>query len=82
MNPLEQYPGVRKYLYTFQWVVNGILTIAGAYFLIQGDGADELPSWYLVAAGVAPVLWTYLGITAQQNTPTPVEPTPGEHTAV
>jgi len=67
MNPLDQHPEIRRYLYIVQWVVNGILTVAGAYFLIDGTAIEDLPKWYVIAVGVAPVLWTYLGITAQTN---------------
>lgn len=67
MNPLDQYPEVRKYLYMLQWVANGVLAVAGAVFLFNGTDMDDLPQWYVIACGVAPVLWTYLGITAQTN---------------
>lgn len=73
MNPLDQYPEARKYLYMFQWVVSGILTLAGAYFLFSGEDMDDLPQWYVIAVGVAPILWTYLGITAQTNVQTKPE---------
>jgi len=67
MNPLNDYPQARKVLYIIQWVVNGVITIAGAYYLL----ADQTPDkWYLIAAGLGPVLWTYLGLTAQQNVDT------------
>jgi hypothetical protein len=78
MNPLDEYPQARKYLYMFQWLVNGVLTIAGAYFLIEGTPVEDLPKWYYLTLGIAPVLWTVLGITAQTNVapkePEPVEP--------
>ena len=70
MNPLDQYPGVRRALYTFQWIVNGVLTIAGAVFVAKGTSTEHLPDWYILALAIAPVLWTYLGLTAQKNTPT------------
>lgn len=64
MNPLNDLPEVRKYLYMIQWVVNGVIVLAGAYYtLTDADPAK----WYLIVAGLGPVLWTYLGITAQQN---------------
>lgn len=62
-------PNARKALYTVQWAVNGILTVAGAFFAATGQ-ADTLPSWYVVALAVGPVLWTYLGVTAASNTDT------------
>ena len=72
MNPLEQYPGVRKALYTLQWIANGVLSIAGVVFTAQGTNLDALPKWYILALAIAPVLWTYLGLTASAN----VEPDP------
>lgn len=71
MNPLDQYPAVRKAFYFVQWVVNGVLAVAGAVFLVQGTSLEDLPQWYVLAGAIGPVLWTYLGITAQTN----VEPT-------
>lgn len=69
MNPLDNYPSIRAGLYLFQWVVNGFLTIAGVVFVSLGTALDALPTWYVLALAVAPALWTYLGITAQGNTP-------------
>jgi hypothetical protein len=69
VNPLDQYPELRKYLYMLQWIVNGVVTIAGAYFLLAGTAMEDLPTWYVLTVGIAPVLWTYLGITAQTNVP-------------
>ena len=77
MNPLDAYPELRKYLYMFQWVVNAVVTVAGAVFLIQGTSMDDLPEWYVLTVGVAPVLWTVLGITAQTNV-TPALPAPAD----
>lgn len=68
MNPLDQYPQIRAALYLVQWVVNGVLTIAGVVFATTGTPLDLLPEWYVLALAIAPVLWTYLGITAQKNT--------------
>jgi hypothetical protein len=69
MNPLDKYPSVRSALYMVQWVANGILTIAGVVFVTLGRDLDKLPEWYVLALAIAPVLWTYLGMTAQANTP-------------
>lgn len=69
MNPLDQYPQIRQALYLVQWVVNGVLTIAGVVFVTLGTDLDNLPAWYVLTLAVAPALWTYLGITAQSNTP-------------
>lgn len=69
MNPLDQYPAARSALYLVQWVVNGVLTIAGVVFVTLGTNIDRLPEWYVLALAIAPVLWTYLGLTAQRNIP-------------
>lgn len=69
MNPLDQYPAVRSALYMLQWVANGVLVIAGVVFTSLGTSLDELPRWYVLSLAIAPVLWTYLGLTAQSNTP-------------
>lgn len=74
MNPLNDKPQVRKALYTLQWVANGVLVLAGAYFAATGSSLDALPQWYVVSLALAPVLWTYLGLTAQQNVDTPEPP--------
>ena len=69
MNPLSDLPGVRNVLYIIQWVINGILVIAGVVFTATGTAIESLPQWYVLALAIGPVLWTYLGLTAQQNTP-------------
>lgn len=69
MNPLDSYPAIRSALYLVQWVVNGVLTIAGVVFVTQGTPIDRLPEWYVLALAIAPALWTYLGLTAQRNVP-------------
>lgn len=69
MNPLDQYPAVRSALYLVQWVVNGVLSIAGVVFAAQGTNLDKLPEWYVLTLAVTPALWTYLGLTAQKNVP-------------
>ena len=71
MNPLEQYPSVRRALYTVQWILNGLATVLGAYFAATGTATDALPQWYVIGLAVLPVLWTYLGLTAAANTPAP-----------
>ena len=64
---LSDYPQVRKALYMVQWLANGVLIVAGAVFLTQQTPLDELPQWYVLATAIGPVLWGYLGITAQTN---------------
>lgn len=70
MNPLDQYPQIRAALYLVQWVANGVLSITGVVFATLGTSLDALPKWYVLTLAIAPVLWTYLGLTAQKNTPT------------
>lgn len=67
MNPLSKYPRAREVLYLIQWLANGVLSVAGAYFVAAGVDIADLPRWYVITLAVAPVLWTYLGITAQSN---------------
>lgn len=67
MNPLNNYPEARKFLYLIQWVVNGVIVVAGAFYVLQDQSPDQ---WYVLVAGLGPVLWTYLGLTAQQNVDT------------
>jgi hypothetical protein len=69
MNPLDAYPQIRKVLYTVQWMVTGVLSIAGVVFVTQGTAVENLPEWYVLALAISPVLWAYLGITAASNTP-------------
>lgn len=67
MNPLDEYPAVRKALYKIQWTLNGIATVLGAYFVAAQIAPEDLPRWYVIGLAVLPVLWTYLGVTADRN---------------
>jgi len=69
MNPLDRYPAIRAALYLVQWIANGVLSVAGVVFLTIGTAAEDLPLWYILSVAIGPVLWTYLGVTAQANTP-------------
>lgn len=62
--PLDQYPEVRKTLYVIQWITTGLTGALGIYFTAQGD---DVPQWYTIAVAVLAFLWTYTGVTAQQN---------------
>lgn len=64
---LNDYPSFRKALYFVQWLYNGVLAVMGAVLLVQQTALEDAPRWYLYLAAVGPVLWTYLGITAQTN---------------
>lgn len=75
MNPLAEYPEVRKYLYLAQWVINLAMGVLGIVLSMNGDGITDLPEWYLVTSLVLAFVWSYTGITAQTNvgaTPTQV----------
>ena len=67
MNPLNDYPSIRKILYTIQFVISGALLLTAVGF---GAAQAELPGWYAITAAVTSALWTYLGITAASNTQT------------
>ncbi len=67
MNPLDQYPGVRKALYTVQWIVNGVMGVLGIVYL--NDSNDGVPQLYTLAGLILAFVWTYTGLTAQKNTP-------------
>jgi hypothetical protein len=70
MNPLDQYPGVRKALYLVQWITSGVMGVLGIVLAANNGGVDNLPGWYSTAGLVLAFVWTYTGITAQTNTPT------------
>lgn len=74
MNPLDRFPRIREGLYLIQWVVTGAQTVLSAYFTFAlGQSVDSWPEWFLASLAVAPVLWTYLGITAKGNVSTTQE---------
>jgi hypothetical protein len=64
MNPLDQYPSVRKALYLIQWLANGVVGVLGIVFTTQGQS----PAWYVLTVACLAFVWTYTGITAQSNT--------------
>lgn len=67
MTPLEQYPQIRKHLYLVQWVVNLVLGVLGVVLTALGDS----PLWYVIATAAFNFVWTYTGLTASANTPSP-----------
>jgi hypothetical protein len=69
MNPLEQYPSVRKALYTLQWLTNGAMGVLGIVFL--NDDSAGVPKLYTLAGLILAFIWTYTGLTASANTPAP-----------
>jgi len=79
VNPLDRYPAIRAALYLAQWVFNGITVVLSAVFTFTTGMPDDWPRWYLGILAVAPVLWAYLGRTAQTNVWNPPPPdTPHE----
>lgn len=67
MNPLDQYPSVRRFLYFVQWLLNGATGVAGIVFVSQGD----VPDWYTITVAALAFVWTYTGLTAQSNVTDP-----------
>lgn len=74
MNPLSEYPRLRKALYTAFWVLGGVLAV---WQVVIGavEGWHNPPVLIALLAGY-PVAGAYIGFQAAQNTPTP--PVDGE----
>lgn len=66
MNPLSNYPEVRKYLYLAQFIIAGVILLISVGFAAAGM---DFPTWYVVTSAVASAAWSYLGLTAATNTP-------------
>lgn len=64
MNPLDNYPAVRRAAYFVQWVVNLSLGVVGIVLTANG----ESPQWFIITGAVFNFVWTYTGLTAQVNT--------------
>lgn len=60
-NPLTEYPGLRKFAYLLQWVVNLILGVIAIVLTAKGLS----PEWFIITTGALNFVWTYLGLTAQ-----------------
>lgn len=71
MNPLDQYPSVRRFLYFVQWVTTGLTGIGGLYFATTDAST---PNWYTLTVAILAFAWSYTGVTAQVNTPSPSTP--------
>ena len=67
MNPLDDKPEVRKGLYLVQWLLTGVQTVLSAAFAFAYGEPANWPQWFLGSLAVLPVLWAYLGLTAQNN---------------
>lgn len=74
MNPLANYPKIRKALYNIQWVSSGLMLLIAAAFAAS---QTALPAWYAVVSAVLSALWAYTGITASSNINQPEEPSNG-----
>ena len=64
MNPINEYPALRRALYLVQWIVN--LALGATAVVLTALG--ESPLWYVITTGVFNFVWTYTGLTAQANT--------------
>lgn len=64
MNPLNDYPEVRRYLYLLQWIVNLVMGATAVVLVALGQN----PLWYVITTGVLNFVWTYTGLTAETNT--------------
>ncbi len=72
--PFDGNPTFRKVTYKAQWVINGVLVLLGAYFTATEPSIVDFPKWFLTISAVAPVLWAYLGVQADANTPATAPP--------
>lgn len=63
MNPLDRYPRAREVAYFIQWTVNLVLGATAVALTSLG----ESPLWYVITTGVFNFIWSYTGLTAQQN---------------
>lgn len=66
-NPLDKHPKIREVALATQWVVTGVQTVLSALFAFMYGNPADWPVWFLGSLAVAPVLWAYLGRTAQGN---------------
>lgn len=63
MNPLDDYPNIRKWIYTAFWVLALVQGGCNVAFLAVG----ELPVWLVVINVVVPFVGGYIGYTAKRN---------------
>lgn len=66
-NPLNRHPKVREVALGAQWAVTGVQTVLSALFAFMYGTPADWPVVFLGSLAVAPVLWAYLGVTAQGN---------------
>lgn len=67
MNPLEEYPVLRRWAYRAVWVVGLILGATQVAFATIGDGAQ--PEWLLAALAVLGYVSIATNYTADKNVP-------------
>ena len=72
--PLEQYPAVRRYVYSALWLIGLILVGAQVGVAAIPDAAQ--PAWLTVALAVYPAVGAYVGFQAKQNVTVDVQPFP------
>ena len=63
MNPLDQYPVIRRYLYLVQWVANLVMGVIAVVLVTKGLN----PEWFIILTAAFNFIWTYTGLTAQGN---------------
>jgi hypothetical protein len=66
INPLADYPGIRKAGYTLLWTIGIAL---GAISVGYGSTDNSTPDWLKAALAVYAFLGGALGFTASQHTP-------------
>lgn len=69
MNPLNEYPRIRKALYTAFWILGGVLAV-WQVIVAAMDGWTNPPVLVALLAAF-PVAGVYIGYQAAQNTPEP-----------
>lgn len=68
MNPLDQYPSLRKVAYFLQWITTLATGVLGVVFTAR---EAAVPEWYTVTVAVLAFVWSYTGLTAQTNVDAP-----------
>lgn len=66
MNPLDDYPKVRKVLYAIFWVIGLVLVVA--QLMVAAVEGMKQPAILTAALAAYPAAGAYIGFQAQQNT--------------
>ena len=66
MNPLDDYPAIRKRVYQVFW---GLALILGCLNVGYLAVDHDYPTWLIITNAVFPFASTYIGYTAVRNTP-------------